>query len=148
MSLRPVIEDNDDYLSKLIKYIPAEVQALYVFLSGLISSADESEQYGLFKFAFISLMIITPVWIFLAISSGANPKPERKLRIYHSVVSLFAMMIWVYNISMPWTVEFFGNKIPNSSIFGSMLLAIFTMIVPILESIFHKPVNDVFTNRS
>lgn len=139
MSLRPFVNVSDDYLSKLIKYIPAEVQAFYVFVSGLISSAPANEQYGYFKFVFIALLIVTPLWIFMAISSGANPKPSKSLRIYQSVVALFAMVIWVYNISMEWVVYLFANRIPNSPVFASILLATFTLIVPILEKIFVKP---------
>jgi hypothetical protein len=77
MILRPIVKNDDNYLSKLIKYIPGEVQAFYIFVSGLISSAPENEQFGYFRFTFIALMIITPLWIFLAISSGADPKPPK-----------------------------------------------------------------------
>jgi len=139
MILRPIVKNDDNYLSKLIKYIPGEVQAFYIFVSGLISSAPENEQFGYFRFTFIALMIITPLWIFLAISSGADPKPPKNLRIYQSIVALFALIIWVYNINMEWTVQFFGNKIPNSPVFGSILLALFTLLVPILERVFVKP---------
>lgn len=139
MSMRPYVKSNDDYLSKLIKYIPAEVQAFYVFVSGLISSAPETEQFGYFKFIFIALFIITPLWIFFAISSGTEPKPPQSLRIYQSVVALFAIIIWIYNINMNWVVLFFGSKIPNSPVFGSILLALFTLLVPILEKLFVRP---------
>ena len=138
MSLRPFVKKDDNYLSKLIKYIPAEVQAFYIFISGLISSAPESEQYPYFKFTFIALMIITPAWIYLAISSGNDPKPPKNLRIFQAIVAFFAFIIWVYNINMEWTVQFFCNKIPNNPIFASILLAFFTLIVPILEKIFVK----------
>jgi len=139
MSLRPHVKNDDDYLSKLIKYIPAEVQAFYVFVSGLISSAPEDEQFGYFKFTFIALIIITPLWIFLAISSGTNPKPPQGLRIYQSIVALFAIIIWIYNINIHWLVELFAKRIPDSPVFASILLAVFTLLVPILEKVFLKP---------
>jgi hypothetical protein len=138
MSLRPSIKNGDDYLSKLIQYIPAEVQAFYVFVSGLISSAPENEQFSYFKFIFIALLIVTPLWIFLAISSGNTIKSSQNLRIYQSVVALFSIAIWIYNINMIWVVQFFGGKIPNSPVFGSILLALFTLLVPILEKLFVK----------
>jgi len=100
MILRPIVKNDDNYLSKLIKYIPGEVQAFYIFVSGLISSAPENEQFGYFRFTFIALMIITPLWIFLAISSGADPKPPKNLRIYQSIVALFALITFFLQVTI------------------------------------------------
>jgi hypothetical protein len=136
MSIRPSIEPGDDYLNKVIKYIPAEITAFYVFAAGLISSS-EADPYYLFRFTLITLLIITPLWIYLSVNNPQNPA-NRKQRIFHSAVAEIAMLIWIYNISMEWLVRFFSNNLPNDPVAGSLVLAIFTLIVPILEKVFIK----------
>ncbi len=38
MAIRPVIKSEDNYLSKLIKYIPSEIVAAYISLRAIVST--------------------------------------------------------------------------------------------------------------
>jgi hypothetical protein len=139
---RPKVQADDDFLNKLIKYIPAEITAAYLLIKGIIAQQLDlakpitPDMLDWFKFTFFGLLIVTPIWIYVGVSSGTQvpPKPQR---IFHAIVAEFAIVLWIYNISIEWTSELF--RITPSPAAGSILLVFFTLMVPMLEKIFVKP---------
>jgi len=127
------INPNDDYLSKVIKYIPVEVTAAYVFISGLIAGTGQAKQQFAFNLAFIALLVITPLWIYFNVS-GTSPVPQTKRKIFHAIIAEMALIIWVCTISSKLASELFNIMLDPT--ICSIVLALFTLVVPLLEIIF------------
>jgi len=128
-TLRPTVTEQDSYISKIIKYIPAESIALYEFIEGVIPQENRSEVIPLVALAII---VLTPIWMALA------TKPDNgqvKFWQFHVVISPFAFFVWLIALSSPAVEVVFGS--PVESWQGSIILAIVSGIIPLLE-IFSK----------
>ena len=60
----PDQQEGDDYRSRILKLIPAEIIAAYLTLKGLIESAASSPtvKETIYWFVFLVLLILTPVF--------------------------------------------------------------------------------------
>ena len=126
-------KSTDSYLDKVIKYIPSEIHAFYLFAAGIIASAENNQQ-AYFNYTLIFILLVAPFWIWFGVSSD-NPGVRSKTKIFHAIIAEVAILIWVYNISMEWLSAFFGDKLPCDPIAGSLILAAFTILAPLLEKI-------------
>ncbi len=109
----------DKYTTKLLKYIPAEVIALYLTLDTLIRSADQipvAVYWGIFLFGIIATYLY--LW-----------RVENVAKQGQLVISMLAYCIWVFAIGGP-----FANLEWYDPIYGGILLPIFTFMVPIIEA--------------
>jgi hypothetical protein len=109
----------DKYTTKLLKYIPAEVIALYLTLDTLIRSADQipvAVYWGIFLFGIIATYLY--LW-----------RVENVAKQGQLVISMLAYCIWVFAIGGPFT-----NLEWYDPIYGGILLPIFTFMVPIIEA--------------
>jgi hypothetical protein len=127
--------DADQFLSKLGKYIPAEMTALFITASAIIEKAQLSDWF--YWGFFIFILIFSPIY-FLAVALQEN-KPPDKAQIFLSIPAIF---FWVLAIGGPFksllTVD--GNY---NDAYGILLLATFTSIVPILDIIITKYNNKI-----
>lgn len=141
MALRPTVTTSrdaslnknlveDSALSKIIKYIPTEMVALYTALRGIIDPAKPSG----FQLVFICVLILTPVYTFIA--TRDNGKKETAW--FHIVIATIAYCVWVFSFGDVFRYwEIFGKY---ESWHGAMALLVFTAVVPVLEKIFIRPV--------
>lgn len=109
----------DDYTSRLLKYIPAEVITLYLTLTSILRSSMDTGQ-ALEWFAFAIGTIATPLYLW-------------RLQKVHKVVQLTlstgAFIVWAFALGGP-----FANVSWYAPVYGGILLSVYTFLIPILEA--------------
>ncbi len=151
---RPAVKDDDNYLEKIIKYIPAEIVAAYTALIGYLSLEPNTDIPAHYKtyylIVFFILLLITPVWTYFAVIDNNDPPDpitKKKKAYFHSVVASIAFIIWVYALGNPLLKGILcrcsntscGNCGAYSPILGSIILLLFTVLTPLFERIVLGP---------
>ncbi|PSB02775.1 hypothetical protein [Merismopedia glauca] len=111
----------DGYQDRLLKYIPADINAAWIALSGIVKSTTTIPQNAVLWVLFVILLILTPIWIW--IGTKESKKPVAKTQI---VVSTVAFFIWVFALGEPFATSFKDFYQP---VYGSLLLILYTLIV-------------------
>lgn len=113
----------DDYKTRLLKYIPAEVVTLYVTLEGVIGE----QRLALLWLVFLIGLIATPFYL---------------VRIYkvskrsQLIISTVAFAVWVLALGGPF------ESIPGyEPLFGSIILVLYTFLVPLFDPDTTTPLN-------
>ena len=140
-TFRPSINTDDGYFKKVVKYIPAEIIAAYTFAMGLITAKDCNGEYvSIFPWIFFILLLFTPIYMYISVID--NPAiidsiKKRKQAIFHAVIALIAFALWAYALGDIPMVCYIGES-AYKAVVGSLLLAAFSLIVPLLERVFLK----------
>lgn len=110
----------DDYSSRLVKYIPAEIITAFVTMNGMVASSDKKWlQWVIFG----ALLILTPLYThYLTRQPGAAPAKKQ------IAVSSVSYLLWVFAIGGPFVLTKWYDPI-----YGSLLLPLFTFVVPMLD---------------
>jgi hypothetical protein len=113
--------NQDDYQSRLLKYIPTEVVALYLTLDNILKSAavDQQPDLTLLWIIFLLLVVFTPIYLWRV------TKVRKSVQL---IISTVAFVIWVFALggvfeNLPWYKHYYG----------ALLLPTFTFLVPIIE---------------
>lgn len=112
----------DDYLTKLMKYIPGEIVAAFLAINGFLISVKSPNIYMIWGI-FIVLIIFTV--LYTKYITDERDKPVAKTQI---VISTIAFIIWVFTIGGPFA--YYGWYEPY---YGSILLVFFTLGVPLIS---------------
>jgi hypothetical protein len=111
----------DGYFDRLFKYIPAELVAGYIFVSGAASGlTDQSESLILKWILFSVFCVLTPLYLW---------KVQKVIRIQQHIISLLSFAVWCFALGGPFAS--FGWYDP---VYGQVLLPVFTLIVAIWEA--------------
>lgn len=116
----------DDYFGKLIKYIPTEIVGAWIALTGIIKSASN-----------IPTNII--LWILLVFCTGLTSlyilkqtfEPGKPLALKQTTISTIAFIVWVFALGE----EPFKSLDWYNSIYGSILLIGYNLIIPLINPI-------------
>lgn len=119
--LREAEASIDDYKTKLIKYIPAEIIAAFITIDGIIRSVAQPP-VAAYWILFFTLLVLTPLYIW-RVTTEPN-KPPAKEQIFISTISFF---IWVFALGGP-----FNYLSWYQPLYGALLLPIYTIVVPII----------------
>lgn len=156
--LRPAVAQDDDFLSKIVKYIPAEIIAVYTAIIGALkkdlnSSLPPEKDVKTYFIVFLIILVITPIWTYFAVIDNpkvTEPPSKMKRAIFHAAVALIAFVIWVYAIGdilfKSWLCGCYAKNTDGlkcfdlsgkyNSVLGAVVLILFTgLAVPILERI-------------
>jgi hypothetical protein len=109
----------DGYTSRLLKYVPAEVVALFVTLDALIRSSDDVRlpvYWGVF--------LVCLVGTYLYLWRVAKIRKQTQL-----LISTVAFAVWVFALGGP-----FAQLGWYEPIYGGLLLPIFTFAVAVYEA--------------
>lgn len=109
----------DDYTSRLLKYIPTEVIALYLTLASLIRSVEETG-ISWEWFIFLVGVIATPLYLW---------RLQRVHKTLQLVLSTVAFIVWVFAIGGP-----FAQLAWYAPVYGGILLCIYTFLIPVIEA--------------
>lgn len=115
----------DDYKSKLIKLIPTEIVATYIFIDGIIKSSGINDgastliQWSVFGLLFF----INPAYLYKV--SGVNHRQQL-------LVSTIGFGVWVFALGGPFLTLLTTEERPIVYLLGSIVLALYTLIIPIL----------------
>ncbi len=118
----------DSYVTKLIKYIPAEIVAAYLTLSGIIATAETVPQVPTLWVVAGSLLVFTFLWVLFGTRDRSLGLPPP---YYQAIVSSIAFAVWVMVISGDTLLEHCWLPL-----YGSLLLIGVTLLIPLFEKIF------------
>ncbi len=108
----------DPYRDKLLKYIPAEIVALYLSLDLIWRStagADSWLRWLILTFGFV----VTPVYLWRI------QQVQKKIQL---LISTAAFVVWTFALGGPFvTLSWY------KAIYGALLLPMFTFLVPLIN---------------
>lgn len=148
-TFRPAVKDDDGYIQKIIKYIPAEIITGYTALVGYLSVGTNTEIPPNYKTYYIILFciltLITPVWTFFAVldKETTEPAKQKKRAYFHAFIATVAFVIWVYAVGNFLLKAVLCNCTNTgcadcgyySPVLGSIILVLFTIMTPLIERI-------------
>lgn len=112
----------DDYMTRLVKYIPADIIAVYLFINGIISS-QAAPNVILRWVVFALLLVLTPIYIWRVTNDRTLPPAWDQM-----IVAFFSFAIWVFAIGGPFT-----TLVWYSPLYGSILVALYTLVIPMIR---------------
>jgi len=114
----------ENYQSRLLKLIPAEVVGVYIFIIGLLPVDPVGSKYVILQWVIFGLLfIINPLYLRYA-SAVTNKK--------QIVICTIGFAVWAFSLGNSFMI--IGNDPDFSRILGSIILALYTLILPIFIS--------------
>lgn len=123
---------DQSYFERLVGYIPADILAAYMTFSGIL--ADEpSNPVWLHWAGFIALLILAP---FYCIYRPTDPPPMlyANKTYYCAAASTLSFAAWCFALGGPFAATFDWYR----PVYGSLVLILTALILPILEKILLK----------
>lgn len=108
----------DKYPGKLLKYIPADVIAVYLTLDHILKLSTDKPNVILIAgyVVFGILLIATPFYL---LKTGVTARSQL-------IVATLSFAIWAFSLSGPF------SSVPHHEIIAALLLPLFTFFVPLL----------------
>jgi Na+/phosphate symporter len=119
-SAQPV--EPDTYFDKLLKYIPADIVAAWVAVTGLVSSAHDIPRQTVLWVAFGIGLILTAWWTWKQATV-----PGRRPPVTQAVISTGAFAVWVFALGAPF------QYVPGRQVYGSLLLILYTLVAGLID---------------
>jgi hypothetical protein len=114
----------DAYITKVVKYIPAEVVAAYVAASRALEGAkDQVPLETLLWVVTLVLTALTPLWILFAAAEHGKPRPA-----FQAGAAAVAFVCWVFALGGP-----FGLQTWYRPVYGTLVLILATLVMPLVE---------------
>ena len=114
----PTEDTFDTYKDRLLKYVPAEVVTLYVFLQAAVEQANTPDMLTLLWIIFGVMMVGT--WVHL----WRVEKVQNKVQLS---ISTIAFAVWVFALGGP-----FSHMEWYEPIYGGILLPVYTFFVAMI----------------
>jgi hypothetical protein len=113
----------DTYADRVLKYIPAEIVALYLAVSHMVKSAatEQNQHLTLWSIIIAALLVATPVYL---------RRVERVSSYSQIAISTFALAIWVFALDNPF--DYVVSDHASLSLYKAVILPIFTFFVGLL----------------
>jgi phosphoglycerol transferase MdoB-like AlkP superfamily enzyme len=122
---RPKVQPTDSYFTKIVKYIPTEVIAGYVTLSGFILGGSDNQQQQLLYFwvVFTALLVLTPLYLYAATSESS-----KKSSLRHPVAGVLAFAAWAFASGGPFMqFQWYDRTM------GSIVLVLVCLCLPLVD---------------
>jgi hypothetical protein len=112
----------DDYATRLLKYIPAEIITLYVTLEGIVRASEASgnphSYAGWLWIIFLVGLVATPLYL----SRVTHVKNRKQI-----LISTLSYVIWVLAVGQPF------RTLGMPPLVGALALPIFTFAVAVIQ---------------
>ncbi len=112
----------DSYFDKAVKYIPADIVAAWVAVTGLVSSARDVPRQAILWVAFGIGLLLTAWWTWKQAAA-----PGRRPPVTQAVISTGAFAVWVFALGGPF------QHVPGQPLYGSLLLILYTLVVALID---------------
>ena len=113
----------DTYFDKVVKYIPADIVAAWVAVTGLIKSAGGVNPATVLWICFIVGAVLTAAWTWKQTQS-----PGQSAAIKQIIISTIAFSVWVFALGAP-----FDALAWYQPLYASLLLIGYTLVVGLFE---------------
>ncbi len=111
----------DVYFDRLLKYIPAEVVACYIFVLGIIEKLGGAQEKSIFHWViFLVFCLITFFYLRKILHVG---------KIQQLAISVVAFVVWVFALGGPFALFAWYNPL-----YGAILLPVYTLAIAIWEA--------------
>ncbi len=124
----PVPSGTEQYLSKLIRYIPAPIIAAYTAATGMIAE-DPVHLLYLSWAVFAVCLVLAPLYVWFVPDSIQDNKDCSKR--FHVVASIISFAVWGFALGGPFALTFEWYR----PLYGSLALIFSTLIMPLLEKV-------------
>lgn len=130
----PDSKTTDSYFEKLVRYIPADILAAYVAITGITASVSPPLWLGWAVFG--ALLALTPLYVCYVKTA---PKGFVSSKTFHWVTACLAFSAWVFAMGGP-----FATFAWYQPYLGSVVLILTTLVIPVLEGQFYpcNPSNE------
>ena len=115
----------------MVIYIPTEIIAGYVAVSGFIKGLPPKQQFTWFCIVSIAMLVLTPLYL-----AYATSLPGKKKSIAHPATSALAFAAWVFATGGPFErfqITPDGSAGWYSRTIGSIVLVIVCLALPLVE---------------
>ena len=114
------VEKADSYTDRLLKYIPAEVIALYVTFDSIIraNASEASSNNIIYWIIFIFCLLGTILFL---------RKMNNVKSVVQILISLGALTVWVFTLGGP-----FEDLSWYEELYGALLLPAYTFLIPLI----------------
>jgi hypothetical protein len=121
--LRPRVNRDDLYLSRVVKYIPTEVIMAYIASIGFVKTLAGTQQHLWSWMIAMSLLILTPLWTIRAASVAGHTTPTRQ-----AIAATLAFGAWTFATGGPFEqFQWYTRAL------GSIVLTLVCLCLPIVE---------------
>ncbi len=111
----------DTYIDKVVKYIPADIVAAWVAVTGIVKGAGAGVNPNMTLWiAFVTGVAITFAWTWKQTSKEGLPPAWKQI-----IISTFAFVVWVVALG--------GPPFEINTTIGAILLIGFTLIAALFE---------------
>jgi hypothetical protein len=112
----------DGYPDKLVKYIPADVVAAWLAVTGIVNSDSAMPQKTLLWVLFAIFLVMTALWTLK--QTAAKGKPPAKTQ---TAIATGSFAVWVFALGGPFaTLAFYRPA------YGSLVLIVYTLFVALI----------------
>jgi hypothetical protein len=112
---------SDSYVDRLFKYIPAELVAGYIFVTGVTNQLTQGVGIRILHWSlFVVFCILTPLYLW---------RIQKVKKVQQHIISIISFVVWVFALGGPFS--FYGWYNP---VYGQILLPVFILIVAIWEA--------------
>ena len=120
------------YFEKIVRHIPATINAAYVASLGLLAENAPNPAW-LHWSVFLVLLILVPFYVLYIPGQFQDKSMSKRYCVFASTISF---IVWVYAIDGgPIAISFPQLYQP---LYGSLLLIITTLVLPVLEIVLQK----------
>lgn len=123
----PASNPAEQYIAKIIRYIPGSIVAGYTSMIGLVSQSQPYQlqlSWAIFGFC----LLLAPLYVMFVPDSIPNTKDCSKR--FHVVASFLSFAVWGFALGGPFT------SLPwYSQVYGSLALIAATLLMPLLERV-------------
>jgi len=112
----------DTYFDKVVKFIPADIVAAWVAVTGLVASAPDIPRETILWIAFGIGLILTAWWTWKQASA-----PGRRPPVTQAIISTGAFAVWVFALGGPF------QHVPGQRVYGSLLLILYTLVAALIN---------------
>lgn len=117
-------ETPDNYVTQIVKLIPAEIVGVYLGIQNLLFKLDDPSKSYIQIVIFILILAIIPKYLERV---GGITDPNQRM------ISLISYIIWAISLGGPFAyfLDRIESTIPAQTI-GGILIMLYTIIVPML----------------
>jgi hypothetical protein len=114
----------NNYLAKVVAYIPADIVAAYVAASGALEQAKDTVPIDQVLWVVAgALLLLTPLWILVTARDAHTSHPA-----FRAVAGTVAFASWVFALGGP-----FAYLDWYQPVYGTLVLTFTTLLIPLAE---------------
>ncbi len=111
----------DTYVDRLFKYIPAELVAGYIFVTGVLKQLTDAGEIRILQWLlFLVFCGLTPLYLW---------RIQKVKKVQQHLISTLSFIVWVFALGGPFSLYGWYNPV-----YGQILLPVFTLVVAIWEA--------------